>query len=350
MMASIVEFSATSKIVVSVPQPTQAEETAKKVVIRAPDYRLYLLAHYTVQLSSGSVDYGPLSILFFRATKERRSSPVATEALNQNPAAAKRGVILLHFECPFTKAECLWRPGCQPANFCIVPVETHSYIVSLANEGLFNNKGYCCKTGSYKVEDYTSVEFTFHLDNVGVSSDLLQLYRSQEHADVTFSFGDIPEQLKAHKLILGARSEYFRAMFASATKENQTGIIDVPDFEPKVFDEGLRFLYSGEMNQVFDGKLAMALLPWADKYIIDNLKRLCIEKIKNWLEIENVSEVLALARLVNCIALKDACFRVMKNGMSEGKRWEIVVAFGDQDLTSEFGKFVDEDKAGDAAQ
>ena len=66
-------------------------------------------------------------------------------------------------------------------------------------------------------------------------SDLLHLYRSQDDTDVTFSFGS--KELKAHKLILGARSDYFRRMFSTEMKENQTGVINIVDFDPEVFEK-----------------------------------------------------------------------------------------------------------------
>lgn len=152
------------------------------------------------------------------------------------------------------------------------------------------------------------VEITLHLDTskdtAGLSSDLLKLYRSGENADVTFSLGG--KKLKIHKVIVGARSDCFRAMFASATKEDQIGVVQVVDYEPEVFEEGLHFLYSGEAAKTFDGELAMSLLPWADKYLVESLKQICIGKIRNCLCEENVSDTLALANQINCVTLRDA--------------------------------------------
>ena len=86
-----------------------------------------------------------------------------------------------------------------------------------------------------------------------LSSDLLQFYHSQDNADVTFSFEG--KELKAHKLILSARSDYFRRMFSAEMKENQTGEIKIIDFEPDVFEEALIFLYSGFTSRCLDRKL-----------------------------------------------------------------------------------------------
>jgi speckle-type POZ protein len=182
----------------------------------------------------------------------------------------------------------------------------------------------------------------------GLPSDLLQLYRSQENTDVTFSFGS--KELKAHKSILGARSDYFRRMFSAGMKENQTGVIEIVDFDPEVFEEALIFLYSGFTSKCLDRKLAMSLLPLADKYLIERLKKACLDKIKNNLNDENVSEILALATEVNCAALRDACFQLMKTDMTECKRWEILLDIGDRDLSSAFLKTIDGNKGEDAPE
>lgn len=179
-----------------------------------------------------------------------------------------------------------------------------------------------------------------------LSSDLLQLYRSQDNADITFSFGS--KELKAHKSILGARSVYFRQMFSAGMKENQTGVIEIDDFDPDTFEEALIFLYTGVTSKFLDRKLAMSLLPLADKYLIESLKMACLDQIKSNLNVVNVSEVLRLAMELNCTPLRDACFGVMKNDMTESKRWEILVEIGDRDLSSEFLKTIDVKKAEDA--
>ncbi len=172
-----------------------------------------------------------------------------------------------------------------------------------------------------------------------LSSDLFQLYRSQDNADITFSFGS--KELKAHKSILGARSVYFRQMFSAGMKENQTGIIEIDDFDPDIFEQALTFLYSGFTSKFLERKLAMSLLPLADKYQIECLKKACLDQIKSNLNIGIVTEVLRLAMELNCTPLRDACFGVMKNDLTECKRWEILVEIGDRDLSSEFLKTID---------
>lgn len=181
-----------------------------------------------------------------------------------------------------------------------------------------------------------------------LSSDLLQLYRSQDNADVTFSFGS--KELKAHKLILGVRSVYFRQMFSAGMKENQTGVIEIVDYDPDTFEQALTFLYTGFTSRFLDRKLAMSLLPLADKYLIESLKKACLDKIKNHINIKNVSEVLGQAILLNCTPLRDACFEVMKNDMTECQRWETLLDIGDPDLSSDFLKTIGGKKAEDAIE
>ena len=288
--------------------------------------------HYVTYTSIASTKlgaYGPLSVLCRRAS------------LGLGPIAR----IILHFETRFTKLEV--RSGdlkiFPKQNVPILPIENFRWARQLRGV----DKGYAGEFMVRRKQPESSstglVEITLHLDiskdTAGLSADLLKLYRSGENADVTFSIGG--KELKGHKVIVGARSDCFRAMFASATKENETGVVEVVDFEPEVFEEGLHFLYSGETAKTMDGELAMSLLPWADKYLVESLKQICVSKIKNCLDKEKVFDALALANQINCVTLRDACFRVMNTDMSESERWRILLALGDQDLTSEFLKIVD---------
>jgi hypothetical protein len=47
-------------------------------------------------------------------------------------------------------------------------------------------------------------------------------------------------------------SKYFAAMFQHPTKEQSTDQIKIEDIEPQVFQELLRFIYTGRVGQVGD--------------------------------------------------------------------------------------------------
>ena len=72
----------------------------------------------------------------------------------------------------------------------------------------------------------------------------LHLLEQQVACDVTFLVG--PEggerkEIPAHKLILLARSPVFQAMFCGMFSETSDSEINIPDIEPEVFMQMLRY-------------------------------------------------------------------------------------------------------------
>jgi hypothetical protein len=61
--------------------------------------------------------------------------------------------------------------------------------------------------------------------------------------DVKFSFPNTKVKLSAHRVILAARSPFFKAMFNSGVSESVTEEVKVKDVESKVMKELLTFIY-----------------------------------------------------------------------------------------------------------
>lgn len=80
--------------------------------------------------------------------------------------------------------------------------------------------------------------------------DFVRLLDSGEFSDITIEASGV--EFKAHKAILIARSEYFRAMLTHNTIEANTGQVKVSDIDPQVMRAVLRFIYSGniEINSI----------------------------------------------------------------------------------------------------
>ena len=116
----------------------------------------------------------------------------------------------------------------------------------------------------------------------------------EEFADVTFQVKE--EKIKAHKVILAARSPYFESMFRSGMKESIANEVVIPDVDPDVFAKMLQFLYSG----VAPLDTSEGLLVAADKYAVEDLKEICETTLVSRLNGENVAEFLLLAEKHNC--------------------------------------------------
>ena len=79
-----------------------------------------------------------------------------------------------------------------------------------------------------------------------LSTQFGDLFDKMPSSDVNFNIGG--REFPAHKLILAARSKVFEAMFKHSTKENVTNQIEIEDIKPEVFQELLRFIYTGRVS------------------------------------------------------------------------------------------------------
>jgi speckle-type POZ protein len=109
-------------------------------------------------------------------------------------------------------------------------------------------------------------QFSAHIGN---------LFNNETFSDVTFKvFG---QEFKAHKNILAARSEVFAAMFEYPTKKQSSNKVEIVEifYEPDVFEEVLRFIYTGLVPLDKMESMADLLLEAANEYSLEKLKIAC---------------------------------------------------------------------------
>ena len=109
--------------------------------------------------------------------------------------------------------------------------------------------------------------------------DFVKLFENMEHSDVTFNVRG--QEFPSHKNILATRSPVFSAMFQHPSKEKMTGVVYVPDIEPNVFNELLRFIYTGDVPLNKMDEVAVGLLAATDKYLLEKLKKACGDHLVN---------------------------------------------------------------------
>jgi speckle-type POZ protein len=107
----------------------------------------------------------------------------------------------------------------------------------------------------------------------GLVSYFEELFDDMSLSDFSFNIGG--REFPAHKVILAARSKYFAAMFKHPTKENSTNQVNIEDIEPEVFQELLRFIYTGRLSSATMESMVANLFIAADKYLLDELKNEC---------------------------------------------------------------------------
>lgn len=163
--------------------------------------------------------------------------------------------------------------------------------------------------------------------------DLEELFKSQEFSDVTICADR--REFRAHKAILAARSPMFRGMFSHDMQETKFNRVEVPDVDPDVLQEMLRFIYTGrsqlesnrynqqnreqkdQKDQEREQHLAIELLQAANKYQLDRLKLICEEALYKTLSAESVAEILSLADLYNAAQLKNQAIEFISTHATE---------------------------------
>jgi speckle-type POZ protein len=86
----------------------------------------------------------------------------------------------------------------------------------------------------------------------------------------------------------------FAAMFLHPTKELLSGHVEVEDVDPDVFQEVLRYLYTGLTRSTAMDVMAPGLLAAADKYLLDQLKNWCETHLIRQMSSQNCLNMLTL--------------------------------------------------------
>ncbi|CAN6288148.1 unnamed protein product [Urochloa humidicola] len=138
---------------------------------------------------------------------------------------------------------------------------------------------------------------------------LHNLLRSQEGTDVTFQVGG--EMFAAHRCVLSARSDVFKAELFGPMKEGtKHTIVCIKDIETKVFRLLLDFIYSDSVPEIEEEDeefMWQHLLVAADKYDLLRLRLICEQKLCKYITVSTVATILEFAEQHQCQGLKGAC-------------------------------------------
>jgi len=156
------------------------------------------------------------------------------------------------------------------------------------------------------------------------SADILSLLDDPEDSDFKFivkNNGRVQE-IPAHKILLVARSDYFRALFKSGMKESLAKEIKIEE-DPALVKELLKYIYSGLPPKNLD-KIAIGLVPLADKYQLNGLKESCISSLYRTVSKKNVIDILLLAEDLHLPGLLRYCvpiFQVWAEFLKSTAHW-----------------------------
>ncbi|KAL9368540.1 hypothetical protein Peur_039739 [Populus x canadensis] len=146
------------------------------------------------------------------------------------------------------------------------------------------------------------------------------LLDNMEGSDVIFNVAG--EKFHAHKLVLSARSPFFRSKFFDDGVEEDEQEIVISDLEPVVFKAMLHFIYRDTLTEDVDmatsssspvcsvsETLTTKLLAAADRYGLDRLRLVCESHLCKDISVNSVSSILALADCHHATELRAVCLK-----------------------------------------
>ncbi len=144
-----------------------------------------------------------------------------------------------------------------------------------------------------------------------LSSQYGNLLRTQEQSDVTFIVEG--QEFYAHRLILSARCEYFRALLYGGMKEaTNRDEIELHDTPAKPFKYLLKYIYTGTISlKILDEKDVIDLLILANRYSLLALESAITGFLKDIIGINNVTDIYDVSMLFGITYLENACATFM---------------------------------------
>ncbi|KAH0860419.1 hypothetical protein HID58_088680 [Brassica napus] len=152
---------------------------------------------------------------------------------------------------------------------------------------------------------------------------------SMEGSDVTFNIAG--DKFQAHKLVLAARSPFFKSKFSNELEPNSTEVT-INDLEPKIMSALLQFIYKDSLPEEVEPvtsqtsdllnlpdiyeTLIVKLLAAADKYYLNRLRLLCESHICKGVSVKSVAKILALAHIYKATELKSVCLKLTAENLA----------------------------------
>ncbi|XP_029676985.1 BTB/POZ domain-containing protein 9 [Formica exsecta] len=149
-----------------------------------------------------------------------------------------------------------------------------------------------------------------------VSEDIGALYLSEEYSDVTLVVAG--HKFYSHKLILAARSEYFRALLFGGMKESMQNEIEVNASSLPAFKNLLKYIYTGRMSLANErDETILDILALAHLYGFVDLEAAISDYLREILNIKNICSILDTALLYQLKFLTNVCLEYMDKHASE---------------------------------
>lgn len=143
-----------------------------------------------------------------------------------------------------------------------------------------------------------------------LSEDIGALYLSDDYSDVTLLVGG--QRFNGHKVILAARSQYFRALLYGGLKESNQQEIELKGTTLPAFKGLLKYIYTGHMSLANQREeVILDILGLAHQYGFLDLETAVSDYLREILNIKNVCLIFDAARLYQLEFLTKVCHEYM---------------------------------------
>ena len=235
---------------------------------------------FKMQLGFGTEKDGELSIYFWPCSSDVKLFQISVHIWNKD--MRKRCGYNLN---PINEFNVVFRP-CGPS---VVPIRNDDEELRILLEVTYET--------AYSTTTTSNNSLSLPPNLIEFRKALVGLMGITDKTDITVSVGNV--WFRCHKVVLVARSSYFRALLQSGMEETVSNKITLTDISPELFRHVRRFLYSGQLPDDLAG-IAFDLLPFSDKYVLDELKAACVDAIRPIVTPDNVIRAIVLADTHNC--------------------------------------------------
>ncbi|CAG9539867.1 unnamed protein product [Cercopithifilaria johnstoni] len=132
------------------------------------------------------------------------------------------------------------------------------------------------------------------------------LYITGECSDIILKVEG--RSVQAHRVILAARSQYFRALLYNGMRETRDSEIELVDTSLNGFKMLMKYIYTGKLSLTsMKEELVLEILGLAHKYGFTDLEISISEYMKAMLNVRNVCTIYSVAHLYSLRSLCDVC-------------------------------------------
>lgn len=148
-----------------------------------------------------------------------------------------------------------------------------------------------------------------------LSIDIGNLFNNTDYCDINLIVEGI--EFRAHKIVLAARSEYFRALLYSGMKETNCESIELNEAKPDAFRLLLRYIYTGKISLKNEKEESVIdLLSLVHQYGLIELQKSISDYLESILDIKNVCSIYDIASLYQLKSLQEKSARFIDKNCS----------------------------------